>query len=427
MQKKLKNLWSDSFWRNNAVFFAASLLISLINYIYYPVLGRIMDISHFGEVQTLLSIINIAGMLLAALQIVIINISANQQKQSQKNTEIINQFEHATLLFMLVVAIIISAASPILKNFFSFSSFVPFIILAITLLIGVSFGFRKAYLQGKRKFTAASLGGIIAAVGKLIFSVLFIVAGFKTIGAITGALIAQLIAFAYCAKVAKKTGQVGIGKNTFGFKKLLILRPQLEYLTIVIVVSLVATLLFTGDVLVAKRYFSPEVAGQYAGVSTIAKTIFFVTASFSGVLLASVGQTFSAKHNFITVRKSLILLLTIGGAILIAFCLLSNQVIQILLGHRYTDYAYLLPRLSLLMYLVSIANLCFYYLLALRNKIVLPLALIGGLVTFLLTMLWHGSLEVMVRNFLAGAVTLVALIAGLSIYYYLKSVKKLAA
>ncbi len=44
------------FLRHNAIFWSASLFVSFLNYLYYPVLGRLLDPTSFGETQTIISI-----------------------------------------------------------------------------------------------------------------------------------------------------------------------------------------------------------------------------------------------------------------------------------------------------------------------------------------------------------------------------------
>lgn len=420
----LKHYWGDTFWRNNAIFLTGSLLVAFVNYLYHPVLGRLMDVSHFGEVQVLLSILNLAGILLAAFQIVIINISANAKKAV--STKLIQQFEYLGLLLMLGGALTMILGAVILERFFKFSSPLPFVVLACILVITTLTSFRLAYMQGKSNFTAVSVSNVINALSKLFVSVALVLIGLKTLGAIGGILIAQLIALLYTARIASKMGFITSLKKGIKPPDFRLLKPELRYLLSVMAVFFIVTLLYTGDILVAKRYFSPEEAGQYAGISAIAKIIFFATGSFVGVLLASVGSSFSQQHNRIFRRKSLFLVMATGGAALILFSALPTQVINIMLGDRYIAYAHLLPLLSLVIYLVSIINLYFYYYLAMRRYSVVPVAVAGGATTLGLTLLRHDSLELVIQNFLIGSLVILFLLGSLGIISRTRQIGKTA-
>jgi O-antigen/teichoic acid export membrane protein len=420
MKNKIKGYWQDSFWRHNVIFFSFSMFISVLNYLYYPILGRIMDIRHFGEVQTLLSFINITGIFLAAVQIVVVNLSANQKSDTKDGNDTINQFEQASTIFVLALALLMTIGSVFLKDFFSFESFIPFILLGIVIIISVPLGFRRAYLQGKKKFIPMSISGVIVAAGKLILSAIFVYIGFKTIGAIGGILVAELIALSYSSKVAKKLGFVSISRASLGFNKLAVLKPELKYILSVMTVSLASTLMLSGDILVVKRYFNPDLAGQYAGVSAIANSIYFATASFGGVLLASVGRSYSDDHNIKIGRKSLLSVFIIGAAILLLFSIFPKEIISIMLGDRYIGQAHLLPFISLTIFISSLANISIYFLLALRKKYTPWIVMMAGIVVGMLTVINHNSLERIVLNFLTGAILLIVMIACLGLFNYLK-------
>jgi O-antigen/teichoic acid export membrane protein len=56
VQKIRDNIASNVFLKNNAVFWITSLIVSFVNYLYYPILGRLMRPADFGETQTIISI-----------------------------------------------------------------------------------------------------------------------------------------------------------------------------------------------------------------------------------------------------------------------------------------------------------------------------------------------------------------------------------
>jgi O-antigen/teichoic acid export membrane protein len=416
MIQLLKRYWGDRFWRNNAIFLGGSLFVAFLNYLYYPILGRLMDVASFGEVQALLSIFNLGGVLMAAFQIVVINISANNKKTG---AVVIQQFERLALIFMTVAVGVLVVFSAQLQRFFDFGSSAPFIIVGISLIVGVTLSFRRSYVQGKADFTAVSLVGIVQALGKLLFSGVLVYVGLSTFGAVAGILISQGIALVYIVKKARSAGYIAGTKSQL-LPNLSLLRPELKYLLSVMTVFFVVTFLYTGDVLVVKRYFDPDTAGLYAGVSAIAKIIFFATASFAGVLLASSGQKFSPAHNYQILRKSLIMVLAIGSVTLLVFSVLPELIISVMIGNRYDQYAYLLPALSLVILSVSVINLYFYYFLALRRYVVVPIAIAGGSTAVFLTIIRHNSLEIVIQNFLVGSILILSLIASVRVYSWLR-------
>lgn len=421
VKKLLVNYWNDRFWRNNAIFLVGSLFVSFLNYLYYPILSRTIDISSFGEVLTLLSIFNLIGMLLVAFQIVIVNISANNIKTG---TQIAQQFEYLALIFMIAVFILMTAASTQLQQFFSLDSSIPFVILGLIMVLTVPIAFRSSFIEGKQNFVAVSISNIIAALGKIFFSILLIVVGFQTLGAIAGILIAQFLAFLYITFIAKRMGFTSTRHKKLSMPDFTLIKPELRYLFSVMIVFFIVTFFYTADVLIVKRYFDSEVAGQYAGISAIAKILFFATASFSAVLLASIGQYYTLDHNRRTTLRSFLLVIFVGGPTLLLFTLFPEAIINLMLGGRYVELAYLLPPLSFVIFLVSIINLCFYYFLAMREYIIVPTAVIGGVITFFLTAARHSNLEAIIQNFMVGSIIILLLMTGLGAFSYLKPHKE---
>lgn len=382
------------------------MLVAFINYLYYPVLGRIMTISDFGEVQALLSISNLGGVLMASFQIVVINITANNKATG---ASIISQFERLALIVVSLITTTMIIFSNQLQRFFDFSTNLPFAIVGITLVIGASMSMKRSFVQGNSNFWAVSVTGVIQSFSKLFFSTFLVLLGLQVFGAVAGILIAQIIGLAYIARVAQNAGY-----TSSIFKRIvpdfLLLRPEFRYLTAVMTAFFIATFFYSGDMLVVKRIFDPDTAGLYAGISAIARIIFFATASFAGVLLASAGKEFSSKHNYQAIKKSFIMVLAVGGAILLSFIIAPKQIVLFMIGEQYAEFAHLLPLTGLVMLTASIVNLFLYYYLALRRYIIIPISLTGWSITLLLTAFCYNTVEIVILNFLVGALAILLLI-----------------
>jgi hypothetical protein len=79
------------------------------------------------------------------------------------------------------------------------------------------------------------------------------------------------------------------------------------------------------------------------------------------------------------------------------------------MGVEYITYASLLPPLALAIFLVSIANLNFMFILALRQKMIMLIGIISFAVSLSFLLIWHNDLHAVVRSMLGGSIfTLVA-------------------
>ena len=405
MNSKLKLITKDKFLRNNIIFFCGSLIVAFLNYLYHPILGRMMSVEEFGEVQTLISLFLQLAIVTGVFKIIVVNVISNQ-KTEEETKEIILMLQKFALCIILAISGLIIVFSPWLKSFFNFNSLYPFISLAIILPVGLFLTFREAILQGIHNFKTLSISQIIVSSGRLIFAIILVYLGWSSFGAISAIIIAQGIALIY---VIAKT------RHLFDFSNWNIkigrrIKPELKYGFLIFVVTLCVAFLYTADVIMVKHYFPSDVAGQYSGISIIARIIFFITGSIVGVLLPSIKFKDAGGKNNKILLKSLFLILGLGGTILIVFSLFPEFVINILIGERYLAYAYLLPRLSLVIFLVSIINLLSFYLLALRNYGLAVVSTLGILAIISISFFRHDALIQIINNFLFGAIGIISLL-----------------
>lgn len=169
----IKKIINDDFLKNNIIFFIGSMAVAVLNYLYHPILGRMMSVEDFGEAQALISLFMQLGIFMGVFNIITVNVAANYEDEKERD-RIISALRRIAFYITGALFLAIIVLSPLLKNFFQFSSFYPFISLAFLLMTGVSFTFRKAFLQGVSNFKAVSWAGIISAAGRLGVIIIFL-------------------------------------------------------------------------------------------------------------------------------------------------------------------------------------------------------------------------------------------------------------
>jgi O-antigen/teichoic acid export membrane protein len=404
---RFQQLRSNDFIRHNGVFFFGNLVVSALNYLYYPVLGRLLLTAAFGEVQTLVSVFMQATIFLSVVTNIAVNVVANEPDTSRAS-RVVYELERVSLLIMLAGLGLAGLFVHQVASFLQFTDTLPFWLLAASLLLGVPSSLNTAYLRGRTAFGPVSISGALGSLAKLIASAAFVVAGFGTAGAIGGIVAAQAVTLVYTRAAARRRGLHASGR-LWRRPELALIRPQLPYSALVLIVSLVITALFSLDIIVAKHYFPADVAGAYAGVSTIARIIFYLTGSISIVLLSSVKLDATPAANRRLLTRSFLLQGALGGCVLAIFTAVPGPVISLLIGSRYLAYAQLLPSLSLALFLLAAINLLFAYDLALRRWSAAVVAVVGAGCMALILQLHHASPGAVVQSVLLGSVALLAL------------------
>ncbi len=401
-----------TFLRHNLVLFTGSMAVGFLNYLYYPVMTRLLPPVQFGEVQTLVSILLESAVLLTVFGFVTIGLIAAYE-DSQERHRRVEELQRFALMIALAVLVIITAGSSFLKTFFQFDSAVPFILLALAFVTSVPVMFRIYYLQSHQRFATSSAANALNAVAKLIASTLLVLIGLQVAGAIAGLIAAQIVTLAYLLKKVRAHGwHFEADSLKLRLPNFALIKPELKHGAVVLAVLLSVTLLYTLDIVAVKHYFSPQLAGQYAGIATVARIIFFLTGSIGLVLLTSVKPAQPRRQNTRLLQRSLLLILLLGGGAVLAFTVAPDLIIRILIGPKYLQFSNLLPKLSLAVFLVSIANLIFYYYLALRERFVAVVAVGGVLVAAGLLTTMHSSPSVVINDLIIGALTMLVLLAS---------------
>lgn len=408
----LRIMRHSQFLRHNVIFFLGSVAVGVLNYLYYPVIGRLLAPAAFGEVQALVSLFLQIGIFLTVFGLITVNVVANYHDESKRNA-IVLEFEKLALIIGLALLIVVIAFQDWLKSFLQFDTSLPFVLLAIAVVATVPFTFRSAFLRGREKFSTASAANVLGSASKLLLSAVLVAIGFGTAGAIGGIVLAQAVAWSYAAWKAAKLGLVALpSPSKSKLPNIRLLLPELRYGLLVLVASLFITIQYSIDIVVAKHYFDAETAGLYAGVASVARIIFFLTASIAQVLMPAVKLTNTTRANRIILLKSILLLGMVGLPALALFTFAPNNIVGLLMGNAYEHMAHVLPLLSLAIFIVSILNLLVAYYLSLRRWGIAAVTLIGGTITYGLMIHNHGSVEDVVSNLLAGSISMIiALIA----------------
>ncbi len=410
-------LRQSAFIRHNAIFFCGSLLTGFFNYLYYPVLGRLMGPVQFGETQALVSLFLQIVTFLTVLGLLAINIVVNHNDAKAGNRVVI-ELEKLALFISILLLVLSLIFGSVLREYFKFGSATPFAMLMLAVITSVPWTFRSAYLRAKHYFGLYSVANASSSAFKLLASAIFVIIGFSTSGAIFGLALSQVFASVYVIYYARRQGfQETLFRHADGRRQshvpdLQLIRPELNYAILVLIGSLAITILYSMDILVVKHYFDAHTAGLYASIATVSRILFFLTGSVAGVMMPAIKLRGSPKQNLSILFKSFLLVMVIGGGTLVVFWLVPRLVVNLLMGRTYLPYASLLPRLGLAIFIISIANLFLTYYMALRRYEAGVIAIVGTVITYLLLLSYHQSLLAVVNSLLAGGTILVILLGG---------------
>lgn len=408
-QKLLKN----DLIRHNFIFFVGTMGIAAFNYLYYPVVSRLVSVQDFGEIQAVISIFMQLGIVLTAFGYVITHLVTNARNHKESNGLILH-LEQIMLMISIIGLPFLLAIAYISKDSFKLHSIIPVLLVGILILINIPATSRSYILQGLKKLGAVSIGGVVYAVGKLLLTAgLIYLLTDDVMAAVCGYIIAQVLTLGYLQSRLK--GEYVSILATFSpvkFHKLTksqrrLINNELVYGVVVTAILAGLTLLYSSDTILARLFFDPHTLGIYSGISSIARIVFFVTASVAGVLIASIKIGAKAQDNRRILVRSVGIISLIGGAVVVTFAAFPDFFVSLLLGSNYTSGSRWLPMLALVMLVCSLNNLLAIYQIALRRYRTVITVVIG--IAVLLIGLWcyHDSIEhfitvLLVSNLVVG-------------------------
>jgi O-antigen/teichoic acid export membrane protein len=402
--KHFEALRQSSFLKHNAIFFFGSIAVGALNYLYYPVLGRLLPPAAFGEIQVLVSLFLQFTIFLNVLTLITVNIAVNY-KDSEKAHRMIFELEKLASYFALALLLVSIIGGEFLRSTLKFDSMLPFVALALAMTASIPLTFRSAYARGQKKFGIASISQLLGAGIKIIFSAMLVVLGLGVTGAIFGIVVAQLIAFLYAARWAARLGfRRPSDTNYTTLPNIKLVIPELKYAALAFVGLLTITLMMSIDVIAAKYYFDARTAGLYAGIATVARIVFFLAAPIAQVLMPMVKIDKSPQENRALLLRSLALTIGVCGSFVVACVVAPEFIVKILMGVDYITYAHILPPLAFSICIISIINLICMYYLSLRRKMVMVVGIIGFAATLSFMVMWHSSLQALVYSMLSASI-----------------------
>lgn len=398
----------------NLIFLLGTLSISFFNYLYYPVVGRLVSVADFGEIQAIIAIFMQLGIILTAFGYVVTNI-INNTRSHKKSEALIIKLEQLTLILCIATFLILCLFSLVLKNSLQLQSVVPLIMVGFLVVLNVPSTSRTYFLQGLRRLKEVSISGVIFSAGKLLLTVVLILMGLNVFAVMIGYILAQTTTLIYLMYRTKSQFFKLRTSFSLDMKQFLhwdkSLKEEVIYGIAIIILLSGVTLLYSSDSISVRLFFSPEDAGMYSAISAVSRIVYFVTASVAGVLIATIKMRDTHKTNVAILKRSFGIITVIGGIATLFFAIFPTFSISTLFGSKYAGEAHLLSLLSVSMLIASYDNLLISYEIALRKFKSIYFVIAGVVVLTALLLLFHDTLTQVIIDYLAANTLVLVLLS----------------
>ena len=320
------------------------------------------------------------------------------------------------LKFAMGVGLVLTAVILILLNkitsLFALESRCYVIGALVITVANLCYSITSGTLQGLKKFFQYGMQSILIAIGKLIFSIVLVMIGWKVYGIIVAILIGTLLAIVYGVHYMKKYVWK---KNGWVTEHGIDLKEFMHYSIGTIVAQGCVIALTNGDILLVKAYFNDTEAGLYSSASVIGKIAMYVSTAIVATLFPMVVEKHQKGENTENLFRKAMLY---GGGMAVAcasgMLLFGKLVIGMLFGERYLQAINILPAVCIYVVALTFITVMMNYLLAIDRVKVFGTVMVVSLVTIIVFSVWfHESVTQLMT--MAGCILLVAF--GLNFLY----------
>lgn len=397
----------STFYARSSLFAVLSIGAALLNYALYPFLAHILSPLEFGNFTAIVALSNqILAILLAFNVISIYLVKKYPEAEAREKTQVIQKF---LIWFFLAATVLMAVLSPVIKNRLKIDNPMAFVVLALMLITTVPAVIWTGYLQGHKRLDKVGIYAFSGSFFKFIFAILLgSIAGTTgalfgvLLGTLTGIIILKFSAAIRLPKISSVLTPLSAQEADF-------LRRLASYVAMGIVVVGGLGFMQNIDIIFAKAFFTPNIAGVYSGVSILSNAIYYVAFLLIWIVLPEIG----IKDNVANVRVlktayGLLGLLAIGA--LIVELIFRNLLAEKLLGSGFANQGVVLIYATLFQISLVAVSLYAFYMLVLRNSRSLILALCVMVACLVLPWLYHDTPKQMIISLWS------AVLLGFAIY-----------
>lgn len=421
MKKRLHHVIKHPLIAGSIVFFVGSGLANIFNYLFNLSMGRLLSAPDYGSLAALIAIINIFHVFSSSITTVFTKFTALFVGQKQEN--------HLWILLkkgtvwiglgsLLAVGLILLVDDSI-SHFLKIGEVTLIDIIGIAIFLVLITSVPYGILQGQLRFTFYSFMMLLSSVLKFFLGLILVLSGFNILGAVLGIFIASfleyILVFFILYTSLKKTSEKNIAIPNL-YKQLS------QYGLPVLLTGLGMTALITVDIILVKHFLPPLVAGQYAALSLMGRSIFYLILPILSVFFPLIAQKNAREEGLSgTILLAVLLISGISLPISAIYFIFPELVLNIFFPAK--EYAALSPYMgifSLFIVMYTFSWLIKSFFLSIGKTRVFIFTLIAAAIESLYITFFHESISQILYGMIGVSFFL---LISLLLYYLLGSKK----
>jgi O-antigen/teichoic acid export membrane protein len=396
--------------KGSLVVLIGSTLANFGNYLFHLFMGRLLGPAEYGLLESLISLTYFLGVPVGVLSLVMVKF-ISQESNKEKVAGFTKTMAKRVALAGAVGLLVFLSLFPLLRSLIKVDSFFLILGVGIFSYFGLFSMVCSATLQGIMDFAKLSLFSIFTPWVKLLLASMLVIGGLGVSGAIGGIVAASLLSLILGYLLLKRKLPL-TNIKTIEIKKAFNKIGHYSLATFVSTLSL--TSFYTVDIILARYFLPPVLAGQYALLSILGKIIFFASNPITMVMFPMVSERrANGKGYQELLGLSILMVAIVSAAISILYFVFPNPIMGIF-GDKYSAATASLGFFAVFISLYSLSSLLMNFFLSISATSVVYWPAILAVFQVIFISVYHHSLNEII---FVNIVIMALLLVGLWLYY----------
>lgn len=420
MKKRAKKILSHPLISGSTVVLIGMFIANLFGYFYSIGMANYLTNAQFGILSALIAVINIVSIIATTIITVFTKFSASyvgmERKDLIKALYIKGTIWIGIISFLIIFLIVVFTKT--IADFLHIEDFTLIYISGGTLFFAFLTSVGQGVLIGLLKFFQNSLINILSSIIKFLLAIIMVYLGMQVFGGLAAIFIANVIG--YLIVVLMIQNKI---KWDWNVAAPVNLKHQLmQYGLPVFLSTLGITAFISSDIILVKHFFNENVAGDYAKLSLMGRSIFYLVVPVVSVSFPLFAQKMEKKENLSGMLILSLLLIGIPSLIIsVIYFLFPKFIIQIFLpAQPIFSIAPLLGIFSLFIVLFSISYVLNNFYLSIGKTNVFIFTVACSLLEILVITLFHNNLYQIIYGLIGVSLLLMICL----LFYYPFAIKE---
>lgn len=386
MIKTVNKLIKHPLVSSTTTIFFGNLIINFFNFLYSFFMLHTLSVANYGVLASIISFIGFPTLAVGALGTVVVRFAGSYFATGKLDMARGLYLKVFRVLFVIGSSMFIFYIIFIhqIGDFFHIHNIVILLVTIMIIVISLMTIVNMGFLQAKLAFTFQVITNGLATFSKLLFGVGFVLLGFSVNGAVVAMLISAVIMYLVSFIPIQFIFDKKISPIKLSTKELITYGIP-SAATILGMTSFIST-----DIILVKHFFNPMNAGIYAGLSLVARVIFYFSSPIGNVMFPLLVQKYSKKEKvFGTFILSLLFVLIPSIGITLFYYFFPTFSILFFSKKEYLVAAPYLTLFSIFATLYSVLNVLVYFYLAIHKTIIVLPVLLAAIAQIILIFFFH--------------------------------------